>query len=229
MKKTKKLWKVWNVLAVIAAFLVTFSVVYASLNYFYNTYGTPGALSDGILEVDEWDHLMQDLDTYACPEQESQWEECPSCEWTMWYTSPDGNHIRKYKSNFELTAKEDNHDWYLYGYNGSWLNWVAIANQVRQCKQSWWQETWNMANIADSSDGTQFCGLINTQCENRDYYVHGRHYWIKIGISCRNSFTNDNYVTITKKSRVSQVHFPKILGIDNFTNDYQYIELINKS
>ena len=180
MKKTKKTQKVWRILAVIATFLLTFTVVYASVNYFYNKYGTRegGYLNDGILSPDDWDALMTDLDNYSCPEQDCP--ECPSCsDWVRAYLSPSGKVLRKFRSGWE--PSDDQYDRFLYDYDGEKTKW-SVSNYAWMC-QWWWTTEFNMFNVQGNSNGWTFCAYVSN-CEELDttsyYYVHWRWTWIKI-------------------------------------------------
>lgn len=220
MKKFKKLWKVWNVVAIIMTFVVTFSVVYATGTYFYQRYGTPGALSDKVLTNTEWDALMEELDTFSCPEQDCPI--CPSCQWQKGYTSPNGKNIRKFRSNFEANASDDDHDWYLYDRDGKLLNWLGITNYYRPCWGA--QAGWTMKTLANSANNSKFCGTMGN-CVGGTYYVHGAHRWVKISVACWGQ-GNPNYATITKQTTVAPVSFPTVSGIDEFSNSTVYLQMI---
>jgi len=191
-------------MAIIVAFLLTFTIVYASVSYFYEKYGsqpTTGYLHDGILTATEWDKLMTDLDTYSCPEQDCPEADCPSCasSFSSAIESYDGTRILP---NNELDMRFYTADGSFIK-NGLGLTRVA-ANESTPCwtaSDNWnWNNLWNYVGSS-----TKLCAVLNyspcTASEAGSYLVHVGGYWYNISISCLNNISSTPYVSVSVNSR----------------------------
>lgn len=229
MKKFKKLWKVWNVVAVIATFLVTFSVVYAGGRYFYTTYGSGGALlSDGTLDVTDWDKLMDDLDNHECPKQDCPETTCPDCNctegsYTKAIESKDGSRIIRWNEInmwfYNADGSQPNH----LGLTRIAMNWESIPCWTANYN-------WEWKRLGSYGSNTSLCAVLNTSpCTSNEawsYYVNVGTTRYNISVSCLNNVSGTPYVAIkVKNSSAATIYEINMKGYNNFPfNEWSIIK-----
>ena len=199
MKKIKNLWKVWTIVAVVMTFIVTYTVVYAAGSYFHSKYGkNNGVLADGVLTVDEWDQLMEDLDTYSCSNQSCPTcPECPTCDCgcTNWRMEPPAN-------NHEIIESKEN---YYYFSNSAGLPISGFPGIMRPC---WYNDCGSPAPNGDknwtmyksftkgSTLAVQFTDTCSNISPKSGIYIMSNNKWYQVSITCK----SDSYGTVKIES-----------------------------
>lgn len=179
MKKTKKSWKIWMIVASIAVFLVTcWIVVYAASVNFTNKYWSQnGYLKDHELSLAEWNTLMEDLDWLSC--------NCPGPNVTTTYYAPDNTHemTSAFYPNIWVIWAIYSYDWTSKGtiypyYESNWANLGWVAPCVT--------DEWDMSQVPEIQGSLHWwdtCVVMGT-CKDGSYYMAIAGNWYMVNINC---------------------------------------------